>query len=58
MLDVLSEIVSAIANVLFGTWWNDPSQLTRTLIWILAITIIAGLVLLFFPWLADLAANL
>jgi hypothetical protein len=58
MLDVLSEVVSAIATALFGTWWNDQSQLTQTLIWILAVTIIAGLVLLFFPWLADLAARL
>jgi len=58
MLDVLSEIVSAIATALFGTWWNDQSRLTQTLIWILAITIIAGLVLLFFPYLSDLAARL
>jgi len=58
MLDVLSEIVSAIATALFGTWWNDQSRLTQTLIWILAITIIAGLVLLFFPYLSDLTARL
>ena len=58
MLDVLSEVVSAIATALFGTWWNHQSQLTQTLIWILAVTIIAGLVILFFPWLADLGARL
>jgi len=49
MFDVLAEIVSAIAPALFGTWWYEQSQLTQVLIWVLIITIIGGLVYLFFP---------
>lgn len=49
MLDVLAEIVSAVANALLGTWWGEQSRLTQTLIWILLITILIAILYFLFP---------
>ena len=57
MLDVISEILSAAADALFGDWYRRQSALTRALIWILIVTVVLGILYFLFPSVLGFVSN-
>ncbi|MEX2143739.1 MAG: hypothetical protein WD740_04035 [Anaerolineales bacterium] len=60
MMDVLSEIFSGITEALFGDWYNRQSGLTKGLIQLLMIILVAGVVYVLYrlyPSILGIATN-